>query len=96
MEAMGDDSEGDIKDGSNGAGTSRNVQGDVSVGVTLWRIELGGDRRYAQGTEIVPPLGGATDNGDAGKMWGRRRVGVSIGRGDDGHRGDPPHQSIHK
>ena len=29
-------------------------------------------------------------------MWGRRRVGVSSGRGGDGIRGDPPHRSIRK
>ena len=42
----------------------------------------------------VSPSGGAMDHRDDSKKLGRRRVGVSSGRGGNGLRGDPPHQSI--
>ena len=83
-------------DVSNSAGPGRNLQVSGAVGVTLWKRELGGDRGDAQGSVSVPPSGGATDHGDDGGTWGRRRVGVSIGRGGDGLHGDPPNRSINQ
>ena len=91
-----DDGKASRKDGINGAGPGSNVQGVGAVGVTLWKRELGGDRVDSQGPDGVPPSGGATDHRDDRKTIGRRRVGVSSGRGGDGRSRDPPHQSIHK
>ena len=93
---MGHDSEGSIKDRSNGAGPGRNVQYGGSFGVTLCKRELGGDRVDAQGPDGVLPSDGATDHGDGGKTWGRRRVVVSSGKVGDGLRGAPPRWSIHE
>ena len=72
------------------------VQDSVSVGVTLWKRYLGGNRGYSQVPDGVPPSGGATDRGDGGEMWGRRRVGVPSGKVGDGLCGAPPNHSIHK
>ena len=77
-------------------GPGSNIQGGGADSVTLCNIEMGGDRRYAQGPDSVPPSGGATDHGYDGETWGRQRVGVSIGRGGDVLRGDPTHRSIHQ
>ena len=54
-ESMGDDSAGPRKDGINGVGPGRNVQGGGAVGVTLWKRELGGDRGDAQGPDGIIP-----------------------------------------
>ena len=54
-EGVGDDSEGPRKDGINGAGPGSNVQGGGTVGVTIWKRELGGDRGDAQGPDGIPP-----------------------------------------
>ena len=94
-EAVGDDSEGSRNDGRNSARTGSNLKGGGAVGVTIWNQELGGDRGDPQGPDGVSPLGGATDNEDDGKMWGRWRVGVSSDRRGNGIRGDPPHRSIY-
>ena len=51
---MGDDSEGPIKYLSNGAVTVRNVQGGVSVSVTLWKRDLGGYRGDTQVPDAIP------------------------------------------
>ena len=93
---MGDDSEGPRKDRSNITGSGRNVQGIGTVGVTLWKQELGGDWGNVQGPDKISLSSGTTDHGDNGKTWGRQRVGLSSGRGGDGLRGAPPHNSIHK
>ena len=77
-------------------GPGRNVQGCGSVGVTLWNQYFVGDWGDAQAPNSVTPLVGATDRGNDGKKWGRRRVEVSIVRGGDGLRRDPPQRSIHK
>ena len=53
-ETVGGDSEGPRKDGSNGVGPGSNVQGGGAVGVTLWKLELGGDRGDAQGPDGIP------------------------------------------
>ena len=93
---MGDDSEGSREDRSNSAGPGSDVTGSGAVSVTLRKQELGGDRGDAQGSDSVPPLGGATDHGDDGKPWGWRRVGASSGRGGNGLCRAPTHWSIHK
>ena len=63
---------------------------------TLWNQEMGGDQGDVQGPDGVPPSGGAMDHGDDGETRGRRRVGVSSGRGGDGLCRDPPHHGIHQ
>ena len=93
---MGGDSEGSRKDGSNGAGPGSNAEVVGTIGVTLWKLELGGDRVDDQGPDSVPPSGDAADHGDGGETWGRRGVGVSSGRGGDGLYGYPPHRSINQ
>ena len=93
---VGDDREGSRKDGSNSAVPRRDVKGGVTVSVTLWKRELIGDRGYAQDLDRVPPLVSAADQGGDGGTWGRKRVGVSIGRGGGGIYRAPPHQSVHK
>ena len=62
----------------------------------LYVRELGGDRGYDQGPDVVSPLGGATDHGDNRKMWVRRIVGVSSGGGGGVIIRAPPNKSIHK
>ena len=42
-EAVGNDSKGSMQDGNNGTVPGRNVQGSGSVGVNLWKRELGGE-----------------------------------------------------
>ena len=74
----------------------RNLQGGGTVGVTLWKRDLGGDQGYSQGPDGVPPSGGAIDHGDEGETWVRHIVVLSSSRGCDGLRGDPPHQIIHQ
>ena len=74
------DIKGSRKDGSNGAGPVRNVKGRGAVGAPLWKLDLGGDRVDTQVPEGIPLSSGATDHGDDGETWGRRRVGVSSGR----------------
>ena len=93
---MGGDSEGSRKDGSNGAGPGSNAEVVGTIGVTLWKLELGGDRVDDQVPHSVPPSFGATDHGDYGKTWGWQRVGVPSIRGGDGLRGAQPHWSIHQ
>ena len=93
---MGDVSEGSRKDWIKSAGPGINVKGDGTVGVNLWKRDLGGDQGDDQGTDSVPLSDGTTDHRYDGKTWGRRRVGVSSGRGGDGIRGVPPHWSIHQ
>ena len=88
---MGVDSEGYRKDWSNSTVPGSNVQGVGSVGVTIWKRYMGGDRGDSQVLDDVLTLGGAMDHGDDGETWDRRRVGVSNGRGGDELRGDPPH-----
>ena len=95
-EAVGYDREGTRKYRSNSAGPGINVKGGDSVGVALWKLDLGGDQEDVQGPDSISPSVGATDHGDDGKTWGRWRVGVSRGRGGNGIRGDPPHRSIHQ
>ena len=91
---MGGDSKGSRKYRSNGTGPGRNVKGGGAVGVTILNRELGGDQGDAQGPDGVSTLGGATDHGDESEIWGRRRVGVSSGRGGNGISGDPPNWNI--
>ena len=95
-EAVGGDSDGSREEGRTGTVPGSDVQCSGTVGVTLWKRDIGDDQGDAQGPDGVPPSGSATDHGDDGEMWGRLRVGVSSGRGGDGLRGTPPHQSIHK
>ena len=57
---------------------------------------MGNDQGYAQGRDGVLPSSGATDHGDDGETQGRRRVGVTIGRGGNGSRGSPPHRGVHQ
>ena len=96
LAAAGHDSKDSRTEGSNGTGLGIYVQGGGEVGVTIWKQELAGDRGYAQGPNNVLTSGGIQDDRDDGKTWGRRRVGVSIGRVGDGLRGDPPHWIIHQ
>ena len=95
-EAVGHDSEGDRKYGRNGAGPGSDVQGGGAVGSIIWKRDLGGDWGDYQGPDGVTPLVSAKDNGDDREMRGRRRVGVPIGKGGDGSRGDPPHRGVHQ
>ena len=95
-EAVGHDSEGDRKDGSNGAGPGRNINVGGTVGAIIWQRYLGGDWGDAQGPNGVPPLVGATDHRDDGETRGRRRVGIPSGRGGDGCSGDSPHWGVHQ
>ena len=57
---------------------------------------MGGDWGDAQGPDVIPPSGGATDHRDDIKIWGRQRVGISSGRGGNGLCGAPTNQIIHK
>ena len=66
FEAVGCDIDGSRKYGRNGEVPGRNVQGGGTVGVTLWKGELGGDRGNAHDPDIVPPSGGTTDHMDEG------------------------------
>ena len=75
-EAVGHDSEGTVKDRSNGVGLKRNVQGSVAVSAIIRQPDLVGDRWDAQGPDGVPSSSGATDHGDDGSMRGRQRVGA--------------------
>ena len=93
---VGNSSEGDRKDVSNGAGPGSDVQGSGVVGAIIWQQDLGGDRRDAQSPDGVPPSGGATDHRDDKKIQVRRRVGLPIGRGGDGSFRAPPHQGVHQ
>ena len=52
--------------------------------------------KNAQGLEGVPPPGRAMDHGADSKVQGRRRVGVTLGSGVTGRRGDPPHRGVHQ
>ena len=81
---MGYDSEGAIKDGSNGAGPVINVQDGGTVSDIIWQPDLGDDRVYSQGLDGVLPSECAEDQGEDGKVRGRRRVEVTTGRGGDG------------
>ena len=71
LETVAHDSKGARKDGRNGTGPGRDVQGDGIVGAIIWQQELGGDREDAQDPDGVPPSGGDTDHGDYGETWGR-------------------------
>ena len=95
-EAAGHGSEGDRKDGINGAVLGRDVQGGGAVGDILWQRYLGGNRVYAQGPGGVPPSVAATDHGDDGKTRGRRIVEVPIDSGGNGRCGSPPHWGVHQ
>ena len=57
---------------------------------------MGSDQGYDQGPGGVQPPGGTTDHGDETETRGRRRVGVTLGIGGNGDRGDPPHQGVHQ
>ena len=70
MEAVGNGSEGDRKDVSNGAGPGSDVQGSGLVGAIIWKQELCGDWGYARGPGGVPSLGGTIDHGDDDKTRG--------------------------
>ena len=94
--AVGNDSKGSRKDGGNGAGLGRNIQGGGTVGVTLRKRELGGDQGDDQVTDGVPTLVVTTDLGDDGETWVRQRVEVSSGKEGDRIRRYPPHWSIHQ
>ena len=65
---VGHNSKGTGKQGRNGAGLGRNVQGGGTVGAIIWQRELGSDWGDAQVPDGVPPLGGATYHGDNGEM----------------------------
>ena len=93
---MGNGIKGDGKEGSNGVGLGVNVQGSDVLGDIVRQKDLGGDGGDAQDLGGVPPPGGATDQRDAIEMWGRRRVGVPIGSGGNGSRGDLPHLGVHQ
>ena len=94
--AVGHDSKGARKNGSNGAGPGRNLQGGGAVCDVIWKREMVGDYLYTQGPDGVPPSGGATDRGVGGKTWGRRRVLVTRGRGGDGRCKDTTHWGVHQ
>ena len=87
---------GDIKYGINVAGLGSDVQWGGVFSAVIWQRELGGDRGDAQGPDIVPTMGGATDHGDYGKTRGIRRVGLPIGRKGDGSHKAPPHKGVHQ
>ena len=93
---MGNGSKGARNDGSNDAGPGRDVQGGGAFGAIIKHRELVGDYGDAQGPGWVPPLGGAKDHKDDGKMRGKQRVGVLLVSGGDGSRGDPPHCVVHQ
>ena len=57
---------------------------------------MGGDRGDVQGSDGIPPSGGATDHGDDGETRGSRRLGVPISRRGDGSRGATPHRGVHQ
>ena len=95
-EVEGDDSESSRKYRINSAVPGSNVHVSGTVGVSIWKRELGGGRGDAKGPDSISTSGGATDHGDDGETWVRRRVGVSSNRGGDGLRRAPPHWSIHK
>ena len=95
-ESVGHGSKGVGKDRSNGTFPGRNVQGGGSVGALVCHRDLGGDRGDAHVTGGVPPSGFTTDHGDDGETRGRQRVGVPIGRGGYGRRGDSSHRGVHK
>ena len=95
-EAAGNGSKGARKEGSNGAGPGRYLQGGGAVGDIIWKQELGGDRGDAQGPDRIPLLGGVMDHRDDRKTWGRQKVGVPIVRGGNISRGDPPHRGVHQ
>ena len=78
------DSDGSRKEGSDGEIPGINVKGGGTVGVTLWKQYLGGDRGDSQDPDRVPPSVGATDHDDGGKLWGRQIVEVSSGRRGNG------------
>ena len=94
--AVGHDSEGSRKDGSNGEGPGNNVQGGGALSVTIWKIDLGGDREYAQCPEGVSLSVGVTDHRDDSETLGRRRVRVSSSRGGNVLRWAPPNRIIHQ
>ena len=58
---MGDGSEGDDEDTSNGAGTGDDVQVDGSEGNTLREREIGSYGVDNEGYRGVPPSGGSED-----------------------------------
>ena len=88
---MGNGSEGAGGDGSNGTGLRSIVLGGGAVGDLIPQRELGVDRLDAQGPGGVPPLDRARDHGDDGKTRFRQRLGVPLGSGGNGSRGDPPY-----
>ena len=77
-------------------GPGSDVKGSGAVGNIIWQRAMGGDRGDAQGPDGIPPLGGAMDIKDYGETRGRQRLGLPIGRGGNGFRGDPPHQGVHQ
>ena len=93
---MGHDSKCARKDGSNVTGPGSYVQDGDAVGDSIWQRELGGDRVDVQGSDGVPPSGGATDHRYDGETWGSRRIGLTISRGGDGSCGAPPNWGVHK
>ena len=79
-EAVGHNIKGDGKDGINGAGPGRNLQGGGAVNDIIRHLKLGGDWGDAQGPDGVPLSGGAMDHRGGSNWRGRRRVGVPSGR----------------
>ena len=67
--AVGHDSDGSRKNGSNVALPGSNVQGNDTICVNLLNREMGDDWGDAQGPDRVPPSGGATDHGDDRETW---------------------------
>ena len=96
MGEIGNSSKGAIKDGSNGKGLGRDVQGGGTVSAIILQKYLGGDRGDAQGPGRVPPSGGATGHRDDGKTWGRRIVRVPLSSGGNGSHRVPTLWGVHQ
>ena len=71
---MGHNSKGTGKSGRNSAFLWRNLKDCGVVGASIWQREMVDDWGDAQDPDGVPSMGGATDHGDDGKLWVRRRV----------------------
>ena len=94
MEVVGYDIDGPGTDGIKTAVPWSNLQDSSTVGVTLWKRELGGDQGDAQCPDGISPENGTTYHRDDSKMWGRRRIVVSSSRGGDRLSGDPLYRII--
>ena len=95
MEAVGNGSEGDVQDRSNGAGPGSDLKGGGLVGSRVRQQEMVGDGGDAQVPGEVPPPSGTTDHGADGKTWGRWIVGVPPGSGGNGICWYPPPRGLH-